>query len=255
MPQPTGLETKLEKLKDDLKKCEEQIAGLKKNKETFTADIAFLEKVDKEIDQVSTAYSKALDEINSYITNIDTYYSTKKTMIEEALKSKMNEINIEIKSIASKISVTRDDLKTLGSEFNDSKKQYETAIIKREERQSEYDGLKNFKTRVDDKLKKLKEYRKTMEEEDTALNTKNMYVYLKEIEEILTPLKSEIKNADDFKNALTAKWQAMDNAEVNLRKKEKAMNEKQTQLENKEKELEKLEEKRLEDIKEKIKDI
>jgi chromosome segregation ATPase len=262
MPQTTALEEKLEQLKKDLETCDKQIESLKNNKENYQKDIDFLDKVDKEIDQVSASYAKALDQIKKDKENIDTYYEDKKRMIEGGLdQAKKNEINEIIIETEHAISLTRSEAVTLREAFAGLENEYEEEKKKKEpeKKQKEYEDLKNLKTGINSKLKRLKNLQseiEKIEEENKPGKMQFMYFLILEMEKIKNQLPEidAFKTEAQFKKELTDAWQAIDTANTDLRNKEQPMNEKKSQLEEIEKELDKLEESRIEDIKEKIKE-
>jgi len=234
-------EIKLDDLKAKLKERETEVGMLVKAKESLRTEVAALEKVVREINQLSTSYSNVLQNFAKSIEDIENYSQTRMPEIEAAVGDKKDAANTRIEEVDSRLKKMKKELQTLEEKVQKSNSDYEAAKQDYLTRQMHFDSLKALNKSIQGKLDDIKTLRASLEKEEQQgeeARTANMYFLMKELDRLLTAVKSEIKPTEEFKALLVKAWQDMDSAETVVKKKEEQMKNAKEKYEMKKKELE-----------------
>lgn len=233
-------ETKLDALKAKLKDREAEVGKLVKAKESLRTEVASLEKVVREVNQLSTSYSHALQNFEKSIEDIENYAQTRRPEIEAAAGDKKDAADTKIGEADALIKKMTKEMGSLAEKFEKSKADYEAENQNYLAKQKDFDSLKNARKRIEDKLNDIKTLRAAVEKEEKQgeeKNTANMYFLMVELEQMLSAVKSDIKPAEEYKDLLLKTWQDMDSAGTAVQKKEEQMKEAKEKYEMKKREL------------------
>lgn len=233
-------ETKLDDLKAKLKDREAEVGKLVKAKESLRTEVTVLEKVVREINQLSTSYSHALQNFEKSIEDIENYSQTRMPEIEAAAGDNKVAANDKIADVDARIKKMKKDLKSLEEKFEKSKADFEAENQNYLTKQKDFDSLKALRKSIEDKLNDIKTLRAAIEKQDKEgeeTGTANMYFLMVELDQLLSAVKSEIKPAEEFKTILLKTWQDMDSAETALKKKEEQMKHAKEKYQMKKREL------------------
>lgn len=233
-------EEKLKALKDDLQSTETELGQLTKEKDTLKADIATLERIVSDVNQVVTAYGQALQNIEKDKKYIEDYSQIKVPMIEAAIQNKKDAINEKIKEVNDQIKTTESKVKELKGKSETANAEYKTAKENRDKNQNGFDSLKTLQKTIDGNLKELKNLKESIEKDEEKNKTANMYFLISELNSLLYETKSSIKTQEEFKSALFQAWQDLDLAETALREKDESMKTAKKEFEDKQNELQSL---------------
>lgn len=250
-------ETKLSDLRAELKEREDEVGKLVKAKESLRTEVAGLEKIVREINQISTAYGTGIQNFETGFQEIEDYCQTHLPEIEAAAGDKKDAVNKKIGEWDSLIKKMKKERQALAEKVKKTQSDHETAKQDFMEKQKEFQSLKALRKSIEDKLNDIKTLRASAakeeikEETDTAV----MYFLVKELEEQLAAVKSEIKPAEEFKTLLIKTWQDMDSAGAAVKKKEEQFKETEMKYETKDKELEAMLQNRRKTILEEITNI
>ncbi len=250
-----NVEDKLKTLKNTLQTTEGIIESKTKEKNTLKGDITNLEKIVKEINQLSDAYKQGLAVIQKDEAEIESYISLKEPMIETAIKDKKDDFDFTIKEIDDSIDNIQKEVNTRREAVENAQNEYEGAKEKRDLSQNEYNSFKAKQKVIENNLKTLKDLKKQIEQEEDNKNTANMYFFLQEIKKLLDETKTDILSEEDFKDKLLEGWAKLDTDEMNARTKEMAVEAAKNKLNEKQKALETAKKDRTQHILEKLKTI
>ncbi len=234
-------ETKLSDLRAALKKKEAEVGELVKTKESLRTEVAGLEKVVREINQVSTAYDSGLQGFETVIREIEEYSQTRLPEIETAAGDKKDAANAKIGESDSRIKKMKKDRQTLAEKVKKNQDDYEAAKRDFQTKQKEFQALKGLRKSIEDKLNDIKTLRASGEKEEKKgeeANPAKVYFLIKELDQQLSAVKSQLKPAEEFKALLIKTWQDMDSAGTAVKKKEEQVRETKEKYDAKEKELE-----------------
>ncbi|GJQ22234.1 MAG: hypothetical protein HRU72_09650 [Planctomycetia bacterium] len=250
-----NVEDKLKTLKNTLQTTEGIIESKTKEKNTLKGDIANLEKIVKEINQLSDAYKQGLTVIQKDETEIESYISLKEPMIETAIKDKKEDFDSTIKGFDDSIDTIQKEVDSLREAVENAQKEYEGAKEKRDMSQNEYNSFKAKQKVIENNLKTLKDLKKRIEQEEDDKDTANMYFFLQESKKLLDATKTDILSEKDFKNKLLEEWAKLDADEMSARTKELSVEVAKNKLNEKQKALETARKERNQHILEKLKTI
>lgn len=234
-------ETKLSDLRAALKEKETEVGKLVKDKESLRTEVAGLEKVVREINQVATGYSTGVQNVETNIQEIEEYFQTQLPEIEAAAGEKKDAAIKKIGVWDSRIKKMKKERQTLDDKVKKTQTDYEAAKQDFLEKQKAFHSLKGLRKSIEDKLDDIKTLRASAakeeikeEEADNAI----LYFLIRELEQQLAAVKSEIKPAEEFKTLLIKTWQDMDSAGTAVKKKEEQAREAKEKYETNKKELE-----------------
>lgn len=234
-------ETKLNDLKAKLKEKETEVDSLVKSKESLKVEVAGLEKIVREINQVSASYNQALLDFEASIGEIESYSQERMPEIEAAAADKKEIAEAKIGEIDSRIKKMGKERSTLEEKALKARTDFETAKQEFQKKQVEFDSLKTLRKSIGDKLNDIKALKASVEKEDKKgeeTAAANLYFLITELEQQLSAVKSEIKSPEEFKALLIKTWHEMDNAGTAVKVKEEQMKEAVEKFEGKNKELE-----------------
>ncbi|MFZ3167953.1 MAG: hypothetical protein WA130_10095 [Candidatus Methanoperedens sp.] len=225
---------------------------LKKENDQLGKDIAELEKSAKEVDQVIIDYDKVVGNIKQEKQALDIYCGDKWPGVKAANEKKEEEIKNSIKKVQDRIDNIKGRLNELeGDEKNkglikSAEEKHSKAQKDLETKQNAYDNLKNTQKLIDNKIKSLKDLKKSIEEQEDKGNKANMYFLIKEMDKEKNGL--EIKEKDYLRKELNVAWKELKSAKEGFNKAEiELSNLKEEQKVNK-KNLEDAEKSRKQDI-------
>ena len=234
-------EARLSDLKSKLQEKEAEVGKLVKAKESLRTEVAALEKVVREIDQFSNSYSQALPNFEKSIQDIGDYFQTRMPEIEAAAGDKKDAVNSKIGEMDSRIKKMQKEQRSLEEKVEKSKGDYEAAQRDYLTKQKEFDSVKALRKTIEDKLNDIKTLRASIEKEEKGeeeTNTANMYFLIKELDQQLSAVKTEIKSAEEFKALLLNAWQELSSAEAAVKQKEEQMRDAKEKYDVKKRELE-----------------
>jgi chromosome segregation ATPase len=234
-------ETKLNDLKAKLKEKETEVDSLLKSKESLKGEVAGLEKVVREINQVSASYSQALLDFETTVREIEDYSKERMPEIEAAAGDKKEAAGAKIGEIDSRIKKTGKERSILEEKTLKARTDYETAKQEFLKKQGEFDSLKTLRKSIGDKLNDIKALKASVEKEGKkgeGTPTANLVFLITELERQLAVVKSEIKSPEEFKILLIKAWQEMDSTGTAVKEKEEQMKEAIEKFEGKKKEFE-----------------
>lgn len=243
------LKTKEEEIKNKTNEIEKKT----KQKNTVKGDIANLEKIRTEINQISDAYKQGFTSIQKEKTEIESYLSLKEAMLENAVKDKKDEILSKIKEVDDPIN--KIDVKQLMKDIKVAQVAYENEKVKRDESQINYNSFKAKQKDIEGKLKKLKDLKQLIVKEEDGNNTTNMYFFIQDAKRLLDETKSDILPEDDFKQELLDAWNELDAKEKSVRDKETLLEQAKNEHNEKQKALDIARKDRNQCILEKLKTI
>jgi chromosome segregation ATPase len=235
-------EAKLSDLKAKLKEKEAEVGKLVKSKESLRAEVAALEKVVREIEQFSNAYSHALPNVEKGIEDMENYSQTRIPEFEAAAGDKKKDaVNTKIGELDSRIKKMKKEQRTLEDKVEKSKSDYEAVKQDYLTKQTEFESVKSLRKTIEDKLVDIKTLRASIEKEEKEgeeTSTANIYFLMLELNQQLSAVKSEIKSAEEFKALLLNAWQELASAEAAVKRKEEQMRDAKEKYEMKKRELE-----------------
>ncbi len=233
---PSDPAADLQKLKDSLKADQDKSADLTKEMNLLKAQIADLQKSVDEIDSKGKNYEKGLQTIEQQKKDLETYFNTKKAMLEATVPNK-EEVSKTKERGDKEVTELVATVTRLQDEVTTNTGAYQAAKADTQQKQQKYTSEVNLLTRNDVWIKDLGGLRTAIEKEDTKNNVSRMYFLILEMADVFKKLDlpRQAEYLDRLKNAASElsiatnterdKKQALDDSTANLRQAEKDLEE------------------------------
>jgi hypothetical protein len=240
-----SIDSKIEKLKTEIQKLESEKLIEARKLERLKSDAAGLEKLASENKQTLDAYNKGFKNLEKEKKEFETYYDTKRTMIVAALRNKKVDVDRVIQRFDGELAAKKKELKATEVKYGDADHEYDAAKKVYDERQKDYQELRDYQRKTEAKLVELRGLKERIEKEDPK-NLANIYILIEEVKRVLR--ETQMKTYKRLTNELSRAWVALDSARENLMKKEEVLDAAKTSFESSKRELEVLDRNRREEI-------
>jgi hypothetical protein len=238
-----------EQLKGDLAKAQADLDKQTRINAGLKADVAVLEKSEKDIEQAITGYQQALPSLVKDRKDLSDYVNQKLPMAVAAVGKKNQDT---INQIINQSDLGSFDVKIASSraEVRKAKTKYSEAADALEDAQTAFARAKAYLADQTANLKTAKDLMARAEKEDPA-NPANMYFFITQMQNILNPPKtdkSDLKTVETLRNDLSQVLQNLNTALTATREAKKDWDEKQIDFENRQKDFLDLQTKRLDPL-------
>jgi chromosome segregation ATPase len=166
-------------------------------------------------------------------------------MILPALKQKKRDIDQVVQTFDAQLEAKKKGLKDMQANYRDANRDYNVAKTLYDERESNYETLRNDQRRTETTIKELGSLKARIDSED-AKNVGRIYFLNQELKRVLEEV--EIKTSKRLTSELAKNWVSVETARENLVKKEDVLEKAKTDLESYQRGLDVLEKNRREDI-------
>ncbi|MBV9960426.1 MAG: hypothetical protein JO360_18510 [Acidobacteria bacterium] len=243
---PQSPDQKLEELKKQLEQSSTELNQLTRKRDTLKADVDALSKTVEEIKKTSTDYGQGEAGLKTAQQEYEHYFQTKKHMLEAELGEKTEKIVALIATVDDKIKQKRAEVAALRETATKAESNKEAAKKTLEQKQQDYNNLKNKRANLAANLQKLKDLKVRIEQFDDETKPASMYVLLLELKKVLDDTK--IPSPEEYKKALDEATKALENATAQVESTKTAARTSQEALAKAENELKESEQKRLDNI-------
>lgn len=243
----------LRQLKQELDQKEGDLSVQSKQRDALKADFTALEKSAGEVNKSPDDYEKARPSLIQDKKALEDYHTPKYGMVKGTLGSKVDSIKSIIAAIDGAIKTLREEIPKQKVAVTEAAAAYEAAAAVLTTAQKNFEDLKNLLKSSQDNIKKMQGWRKTIEEFDDKNDAKSMYVYLRELKYLLDATR--IRTKDKYQDELEQAWTDLNDAKDEAREAQAAWDTAKNALAQASADLVHLEENRVKDILEKIKDV
>jgi DNA repair exonuclease SbcCD ATPase subunit len=219
-PADQNPEDRLKALQAELLKDEQELGARTKARDALKSDVDSLAKTVEEIKKASSAFGGGLAGLNEERNKMADYDATKAKMIDAALGDKKAQVVAKIDEVKGKIETQRQAVTTARTNATQTGTESEAAQTELEAKQGAYDSYKEIQKGLTDNIQKLNGFRSKIEKYDDPPEPASMFVYLQEMETVLTATK--IPTQAEFDQTLNARWKELDAAKEQARNKKLA---------------------------------
>ena len=236
----------LDDLQNQLDETERELASQTRQRDSLKEDIVSVQKTNTELDQSGDAYGKALDALKNSKKELNEYYLLKWRMVECAVDKNKDEIEAAIKKYDDDTELKRYRVEELVDQHQEATIAYDEATSALNDRKQQFDEYKDYKAKVEKKLKEIQTLKGKIEREDDASHPASMYFLLSEMKKSLEDVK--LPSAEELQKKARDRWCDLYEANKDARDKKAALDEKKTALQKEQAALEERQQKRTDNI-------